>query len=215
MSTVGPLCPVLLTASWHSILTRVVVFELMCVDSVAVQGKNLKLHVRTWQFVHCKALLWKCEWNHNDVISVVQFKSWNTRILNTATTEQTNRRASDRADRLASNKKKNVQRRADKQTNKWPGRQTGKHKKKNVHQKWLASRKIWSVEETETLSAGTKPRTLHRRWFGRERVERGNARRFSLKGRERDIVNQDSIGTVSKVLKIRNTVAFPSVYMPS
>ena len=114
MSTVGPLCPVLLTASWHSILTRVVVFELMCVDSVAVQGKNLKLHVRTWQFVHCKALLWKCEWNHNDVISVVQFKSWNTRILNTATTEQTNRRASDRADRLASNKKKTSN---DEQTN--------------------------------------------------------------------------------------------------
>ena len=29
------------------------------------------------------------------------------------------------------------------------------------HHKWLASRKIWSVEKLETLPAGTKPRTSH------------------------------------------------------
>ena len=31
----------------------------------------------------------------------------------------------------------------------------------NNHHKWFASRKIWSVEELETLPAGPKPRTSH------------------------------------------------------
>ena len=44
---------------------------------------------------------------------------------------------------------------------KWPSRQTGG--KSNPH-KWLASRKIWSGEELETLPAGTKPRTSHHRF---------------------------------------------------
>ena len=76
------------------------------------------------------------------------------------------------------------------------------------------------VEELETLPAGTKPRTiLHRSHVLRslrhylraqsqghhsidrleERgVERGGARRSSLKGRERAIVSRTNIGTVSK-----------------
>ena len=40
--------------------------------------------------------------------------------------------------------------------------------KSNPH-KWLVSRKIGSVEELETLAAGTKPRTLHHRSPGGER----------------------------------------------
>ena len=35
--------------------------------------------------------------------------------------------------------------------------------------KWLASRKIWCIEELETLHAGTKPRTSHHRSPGGER----------------------------------------------
>ena len=53
-------------------------------------------------------------------------------------------------------------------------------------------------------------------------VERGSARRFSLKGRERAIVNQTNTGTVSKATLgklLRDGVerkwAFPSAYMPS
>ena len=34
---------------------------------------------------------------------------------------------------------------------------------KRPSNKWLASRKIWSVEKLETLPAGTKPRTSHHR----------------------------------------------------
>ena len=44
--------------------------------------------------------------------------------------------------------------------------QTGRQ---NNHCKWLASRKIWSVEELETLYAGTESRTLHHRSSGGER----------------------------------------------
>ena len=48
-----------------------------------------------------------------------------------------------------------------------------------------------SVEELETLPVGTKPSTAHHRSPGGERgVERGSARRSSLKGRERAIVSQ-------------------------
>ena len=39
---------------------------------------------------------------------------------------------------------------------KWPSRSTSRQS--NSH-KWLASRKVWNVEELETLPAGTKPRT--------------------------------------------------------
>ena len=56
-----------------------------------------------------------------------------------------------------------------------------------------------SVEELETLPVGTKPSTAHHRSPGGERgVERGSARRSSLKGRERAIVSQANVGTVSK-----------------
>ena len=54
----------------------------------------------------------------------------------------------------------------------------------------------WSVEELEALHADTKPRTSHHR--SPESVEKGSYRRSSLKGRERAIVNQRNIGTVSK-----------------
>ena len=47
-----------------------------------------------------------------------------------------------------------------------PSRQTGGQS--NPH-KWLAFRKIWSVEKLETLPAGTKPRTSHHRSPGGER----------------------------------------------
>ena len=60
--------------------------------------------------------------------------------------------------------------------------------------KWLASRKIWSVEKLETLPVGTKPRT----WHLERGVEKESARRSPSKGRERAIVNQTNIGTVSK-----------------
>ena len=71
-----------------------------------------------------------------------------------------------------------------------PSRQTGG---KSISYKWLASRKIWSVEELETLPAGTKPRTSIAL-----RRERGSARRSSLNVRERAIVSQTNIRTVSK-----------------
>ena len=74
---------------------------------------------------------------------------------------------------------------------KLPSRQTGGQS--NPH-KWLASRKIWSVEKLETLPAGTKPRT----WHLERGVEKESARRSPSKGRERAIVNQTNIGTVSK-----------------
>ena len=53
-------------------------------------------------------------------------------------------------------------------------------------------------------------------------VERGSARRSSLKGRERAIVNQTNIGTVSKATlgklltdRVERIWAFPSAYIPS
>ena len=46
-----------------------------------------------------------------------------------------------------------------------------------VH-KWLTSRKIWSVEELETLTARTKPRTSHHRLPGGER--RGKRKRYTI-----------------------------------
>ena len=61
----------------------------------------------------------------------------------------------------------------------------------NPH-KWLASRKIWSVEKLEALPAGTKPRTWHHRSPGGERRWKRHPRRSSLKGRERAIVSQTS-----------------------
>ena len=59
---------------------------------------------------------------------------------------------------------------------------------------------ISSVEELETLPAGAKPRTTYRTIdrLKKRGVERGSARRSSLKGRERAIVSQTSVGTVSK-----------------
>ena len=56
----------------------------------------------------------------------------------------------------------------------------------------------FGFEELETLPAGINPRTSHRRSQEEKGVERGSARRSSLKGRERAIVNQTNIGTVSK-----------------
>ena len=55
---------------------------------------------------------------------------------------------------------------------KWPSRQTGG---KSSPHKWLASRKILSIEELETLPAGTRPRTWHLRSLGGER--RGKRKR--------------------------------------
>ena len=57
---------------------------------------------------------------------------------------------------------------------------------------------IWSVEELETLPAGTKPSTSHIGSLEEIGVEKGSARRSSLKGRERAIVSQTNIGTISK-----------------
>ena len=54
------------------------------------------------------------------------------------------------------------------------------------------------VEELETLPAGTKPGTSHHRSPGGERRGRRLPRRSSLKGREKAIVNQTNIETVSK-----------------
>ena len=79
-------------------------------------------------------------------------------------------------------------------TGKLPSRQTGGQ---SNPLKWLASRKIWSVEKLETLPAGTKPRTWHH-WSQERGVERESARRSSMKGRERAIVNKTNTGTVSK-----------------
>ena len=63
------------------------------------------------------------------------------------------------------------------------------------------SRKIWSVEDLETLPAGSKPRTSHHRSPGGERRrKKGSARRSSLKGRERVFVNQTNIGTFQRQL---------------
>ena len=66
------------------------------------------------------------------------------------------------------------------------------------HHRWLASQKISSVEELETLPAGTKPRTSHHRSPEERGVERGSDQRSYLRGRERAIVNQTNIATVSK-----------------
>ena len=80
---------------------------------------------------------------------------------------------------------------------KWkcPSRCTG-----NPH-KWLASQKIWCVEELETLPAGTKPMTSHH-WLPKameERgMQRGSTQQSSLKGWERAIISQMNMGTVSK-----------------
>ena len=52
---------------------------------------------------------------------------------------------------------------------KWQSRQTVGH---NNHHRRVASRKILSVEELETLPAGTKPRTSHHRSPGGEREGR-------------------------------------------
>ena len=53
------------------------------------------------------------------------------------------------------------------QTERWDG--TGLNGGQSNPHKWLASRKIWSVEELETLPAGTKPRASHHRPPGGDR----------------------------------------------
>ena len=58
---------------------------------------------------------------------------------------------------------------------------------------------IWSVEKLETLPAGTKSRTSHHRSLEMKGMERGSARRSSLKGQERAIVNQTNIEIISQV----------------
>ena len=40
------------------------------------------------------------------------------------------------------------------------------------HRRWLASRRIWSVEELETLPAGAKPSTSHDQSPGGERCRK-------------------------------------------
>ena len=74
-----------------------------------------------------------------------------------------------------------------------------------------------SVEELETLAAGTMPRTYHTVDRLEERgVEKGSARRSSLKGRKRAVVNQTNIGTVeTSGRRVEHIWAFPSAYIPS
>ena len=76
--------------------------------------------------------------------------------------------------------------------NDWADRPAG-----TTNSPWLASRKIWSVEDLETPSAVTKPRTSHHRLPG---GKHGNVRRSSLKGRERAIGNQTNIKTFKATL---------------
>ena len=65
---------------------------------------------------------------------------------------------------------------------------------KSNHHRGLASRNILNVEELETLLAGHKSQGYHTIDRLEERsVQRGSARRSSLKGRERAIVNQANI----------------------
>ena len=59
------------------------------------------------------------------------------------------------------------------------------------------SRKIWSVEELETLPVGTIPRISHVNHLEERGIERGSTRQSSLKG-ERAIINQTYIRTVWK-----------------
>ena len=64
--------------------------------------------------------------------------------------------------------------------------------------KWLLLGQIWSVEKLETLPAGTDKAKDTRPLIAwrREALLRGSARRSSVKGRERAIVNQTSrLGT--------------------
>ena len=54
----------------------------------------------------------------------------------------------------------------------------------------------WSIEELETLWSGQGHYNIDR--LEERGVERGSARRSSLKGRERFIINQTNTGLVSK-----------------
>ena len=85
------------------------------------------------------------------------------------------------------------------------------------HHTWFVTRKVRNVEELETLPAGTKPRTSHYQSLEERGMERGSARQSSLKGRERAIISQINIRTVSeatleKLLRDRvgHIWAFPS-----
>jgi len=66
------------------------------------------------------------------------------------------------------------------------------------HHKWLVSRKFWSVEELENYllakSEGHHPIDQ----LEDRSTEEESTRRYSLKGRERAIVNQTNIETTSK-----------------
>ena len=86
---------------------------------------------------------------------------------------------------------------------KWPSRFAGRQS--NPH-KWLDSRKIRSVEELETLPAGTKPRTSHHRSPGEER--RG-------KRKQSDEDWNYFKGNVGKLLKngLERIWAFQSAYI--
>ena len=65
--------------------------------------------------------------------------------------------------------------------------------------KWIASWKVRSVEETKTLPVGTKPRTSHHRSPGGKRCRKRKCQMIFLERmREKAIVNQMNIGTVSK-----------------
>ena len=76
--------------------------------------------------------------------------------------------------------------------------QADKTGRQSNHHKWLASQKIWSVEELETLPR-VQRQGCHTIDHLEERgVERGSAWQFSLKGREKAFVNQMNTGTISK-----------------
>ena len=102
--------------------------------------------------------------------------------------------------------------------NDWADRLAGK----SNHHKSLASRKLGSIEELETLFVGTIPRTSHRKSPGGDGVERGSARRSSFKGLKRAIFSQANMETVlrttlGKHLKdgMERIWAFPNEKMTS
>ena len=85
----------------------------------------------------------------------------------------------------------------------------------------LLERSEVCVQELETLPAGTKPKTSHHRLPGGERRWKRKRRTIFLKGRERAIVKQTNIGTVSKTTLgkllrdgMERIRAFPSTKIP-
>jgi len=109
----------------------------------------------------------------------------------------------------------------------WKSRSEGKRPSKttsgqsNPH-KWLASRKIWSVESLRHYWRAKRKGHYTIDRLEERVVERGRARRSSLKGRERAVFNQTNTGTVLKAILgkllrdgMERIWAFSSAYIPS